>query len=120
MHSIDSAITAVTPVVMAEYDRNGVVCLRNVTSRGWRDRLAEAVDEAWQRPGPHAESHGDASPPLFFGVSTCGRAYSTRWLGDNARCCQRLGEVAISTFKTNLQHGDPFDGPMFPLVYTDR
>jgi len=33
MHSIDSAITAVTPAVMTEYDRNGVVCLRNVISR---------------------------------------------------------------------------------------
>jgi ectoine hydroxylase-related dioxygenase (phytanoyl-CoA dioxygenase family) len=45
------------------------------------------------------------------------RAYSTRWLGDDARYCDRKGEVAVPTFKTGLKHGDRFEGKHFPLVW---
>jgi ectoine hydroxylase-related dioxygenase (phytanoyl-CoA dioxygenase family) len=45
------------------------------------------------------------------------RAYSTRWLGDDARYCERRGDVAIPTFKTGLKHGDQFGGENFPLVW---
>ncbi len=45
------------------------------------------------------------------------RAYSTRWLGDDARYCERKGEVAVPTFKTGLKHGDQFEGENFPLVW---
>lgn len=45
------------------------------------------------------------------------RAYSTRWLGDDARFHKRKGEVAIPTFKTSFQEGEKFSGDQFPLVY---
>lgn len=45
------------------------------------------------------------------------RAYSTRWLGDDARFCQRKGEVAVPTFDTGIKHGDPFKGEDFPTVW---
>lgn len=45
------------------------------------------------------------------------RAYSTRWLGDDARYHKRKGEVAIPTFETAFQEGDMFSGDRFPLVY---
>jgi ectoine hydroxylase-related dioxygenase (phytanoyl-CoA dioxygenase family) len=45
------------------------------------------------------------------------RGYASRWLGDDARYCERLGEVAIPTFPTKLEDGDEFTGDMFPTVY---
>ena len=45
------------------------------------------------------------------------RAYSTRWMGDDARFCVRKGEVAIPTFDTGLKDGDRYNGDRFPLVY---
>ena len=45
------------------------------------------------------------------------RGYSTRWLGDDARFCERSGEVAIPTFPTEFNDGDAFSGEMFPTVY---
>lgn len=54
---------------------------------------------------------GNASP------RTRRRAYSTRWLGDDARYCDRKGEVAIPTRRTGLKHGDRFEGEDFPLVW---
>ena len=46
------------------------------------------------------------------------RAYSTRWLGDDARFCKRSGEVAIPSFPTELNDGDEFAGEMFPTVFS--
>ena len=45
------------------------------------------------------------------------RAYSTRWLGDDARYCVRRGEVAVPTFETPFKGGDRFSGENFPLVF---
>ena len=45
------------------------------------------------------------------------RAYSTRWLGDDARFHKRKGEVAIPTFATSFKEGDKYSGDRFPLVY---
>jgi ectoine hydroxylase-related dioxygenase (phytanoyl-CoA dioxygenase family) len=45
------------------------------------------------------------------------RGYASRWLGDDARYCERSGEVAIPTFETTFRHGDEFSGKMFPTVY---
>ncbi|MEM7292706.1 MAG: phytanoyl-CoA dioxygenase family protein [Pseudomonadota bacterium] len=46
------------------------------------------------------------------------RAYSTRWLGDDARFCDRPGEVAMPNFATGLSNGDVYSGERFPLVYS--
>ena len=45
------------------------------------------------------------------------RGYATRWLGDDARFCERSGEVAIPTFKTDFKDGDTYSGEMFPTIY---
>ncbi len=45
------------------------------------------------------------------------RGYSTRWLGDDARFCERSGEVAIPSFPTEFKDGDEYSGEMFPTVY---
>lgn len=47
------------------------------------------------------------------------RGYSTRWLGDDACYCERIGEVAIPTFRTRFKDGDAFSGEMFPTVYRE-
>ncbi len=46
------------------------------------------------------------------------RALTTRWTGDDARYCQRPGEVAIPTQDPGLGHGDRLDSERFPLVWT--
>jgi ectoine hydroxylase-related dioxygenase (phytanoyl-CoA dioxygenase family) len=45
------------------------------------------------------------------------RALSTRWAGDDARCC-RPGEVAIPTQDPGLAHGAVLDSERFPVVWT--
>ncbi len=46
------------------------------------------------------------------------RALATRWIGDDARFCERPGECAIPTFETGLKEGDRFEGDLFPLVWS--
>jgi ectoine hydroxylase-related dioxygenase (phytanoyl-CoA dioxygenase family) len=46
------------------------------------------------------------------------RALATRWAGDDARYCQRAGEVAIPTADPGLAHGARLDCDRFPLVWT--
>ncbi|MFT5114365.1 MAG: ectoine hydroxylase-related dioxygenase (phytanoyl-CoA dioxygenase family) [Parasphingorhabdus sp.] len=45
------------------------------------------------------------------------RAYSTRWLGDDARFAERQGEVAMPNFATGLADGEPYSGERFPLIF---
>lgn len=45
------------------------------------------------------------------------RAYSTRWLGDDARFFKRQGEVAIPNFECGLSDGDKYGGEHFPKVW---
>ncbi|MCA1603686.1 MAG: phytanoyl-CoA dioxygenase family protein [Acidobacteria bacterium] len=46
------------------------------------------------------------------------RALATRWAGDDARYCQRPGEIAIPTEDPGLLHGQLLDCERFPLVWT--
>jgi ectoine hydroxylase-related dioxygenase (phytanoyl-CoA dioxygenase family) len=50
-------------------------------------------------------------------TTTRRRVLSTRWAGDDARYCVRQGETAIPTFKTDLSHGDKFNGELFPQIW---
>jgi len=45
------------------------------------------------------------------------RALATRWTGDDARFCRRVGEVAIPTMDPGLAHGEPLSGERFPLAW---
>ncbi len=45
------------------------------------------------------------------------RAFSSRWLGDDARFAVRPGETSPPFPDVRLKHGDPLDHPSFPLVY---
>ncbi len=45
------------------------------------------------------------------------RALATRWCGDDARYCERPGEVAIPTSDPGLAHGDVLDCSLFPVVW---
>jgi hypothetical protein len=52
----------------SDYERDGVVCIRNAFSEQWIDHLRNAVDVAMENPGPYAEEY---TPPggkgRFFG-----------------------------------------------------
>ena len=53
---------------IAAYERDGVVCLRGMFGREWIAFMAEAVEEAMARPGPHGEIYTKpGSPGRFFG-----------------------------------------------------
>lgn len=45
------------------------------------------------------------------------RAYSTRWLGDDARYVERPGETAFPSGDVGLRDGDRYAGDLFPLVH---
>lgn len=45
------------------------------------------------------------------------RAFSTRWIGDDARFARRSGVTSPPFPEVRLNPGDPMDHPSFPLVY---
>ena len=57
----------------ATYERDGVVCLRNVLSQTWLDRLREGVEINLANPGPLCDEH---VPPGQPGASLVGRVWS--------------------------------------------
>jgi ectoine hydroxylase-related dioxygenase (phytanoyl-CoA dioxygenase family) len=69
IRAMDNAPTsAVDDAAIAAYERDGVVCLRQVFDGAWLDRLAEGVERAMAAPGPHAEEYTPpGSPGRFFG-----------------------------------------------------
>lgn len=73
-----------------------------------RDDTTQIVRWAME-PGDVMVFHADIvhGAPGYAGVGRR-RALVTRWLGDDARFAEKLGEVAIPTFDCGLQHGDPF------------
>ena len=58
---------AITAAERETYERDGVVCLRNIFPQAWLEFLAAAVDEAMANPGPHAEEYERAGGGRFFG-----------------------------------------------------
>lgn len=50
------------------YERDGVVCVRQIFPRDWLEFLAAAIDEAMANPGPHAEEYEpNEGAGRFFG-----------------------------------------------------
>jgi ectoine hydroxylase-related dioxygenase (phytanoyl-CoA dioxygenase family) len=45
------------------------------------------------------------------------RAFSSRWLGDDARYAERTGTTSPPFPDLGLRHGDPLEAAQFPLVY---
>jgi ectoine hydroxylase-related dioxygenase (phytanoyl-CoA dioxygenase family) len=45
------------------------------------------------------------------------RAFSSRWLGDDARYAERAGQTSPPFPGLTLKHGDALDAAQFPLVY---
>ena len=50
-------------------------------------------------------------------LTTRRRAFSTRWLGDDAVYATRPGKMFPSLPELGLEPGDPMDRPMFPIVW---
>jgi ectoine hydroxylase-related dioxygenase (phytanoyl-CoA dioxygenase family) len=45
------------------------------------------------------------------------RAFSSRWLGDDARYAERAGQTSPPFPGLTLKHGEALDAAQFPLVY---
>ena len=61
-------IRTVTDAERADYERDGVVCLRGIFPLEWIMFLSGAVEEAMANPGPHAEEYeGKDGSGRFFG-----------------------------------------------------
>lgn len=57
----------IKPTDIAAYENDGVVCLRNVISQDWIERLREAIEADLKSPGPNVEIYTkDSDPGLFF------------------------------------------------------
>ena len=50
-------------------------------------------------------------------TGTVRRAFSSRWLGDDARYAERAGNTSPPFPDVRLRQGDPLDVPQFPLVH---
>ncbi|RVU38512.1 hypothetical protein EOI86_04300 [Hwanghaeella grinnelliae] len=62
------ASVEITDAEFAAYERDGVVCLRDVFSSDWIDLMRGAVEDAMADPGPHAEEYANAATGgRFFG-----------------------------------------------------
>jgi ectoine hydroxylase-related dioxygenase (phytanoyl-CoA dioxygenase family) len=57
----------VDPAEIAAYERDGVVCLRDLFDRAWLDHLAAAVEQAMAAPGPYADDYRRGGRGRFFG-----------------------------------------------------
>jgi len=62
----DSGSTS-TSKLRADYERDDVVCVRDVISLDWLETLCRATDAALANPGPLTEAYGDPDKPLCFG-----------------------------------------------------
>ncbi|BBE32405.1 phytanoyl-CoA dioxygenase family protein [Sphingosinicella microcystinivorans] len=60
-----------------------------------------------------ATVHG--APPA--GEAARRRAWSTRWLGDDAIFAEKPGERAFPGDDAGLEHGKPYAGPNYPLIH---
>lgn len=47
------------------------------------------------------------------------RVFSSRWVGDDAVYAQRAGKGSPPFTGLTMAHGDPFDAPIFPVVWRD-
>jgi ectoine hydroxylase-related dioxygenase (phytanoyl-CoA dioxygenase family) len=45
------------------------------------------------------------------------RAWSTRWLGDDAVFADKPGERAFPADESGLVHGQPYSGPDYPMIF---
>jgi ectoine hydroxylase-related dioxygenase (phytanoyl-CoA dioxygenase family) len=50
-----------------DYEQNGACILRGAFAPNWLELVEQAIDEALQNPGPHAERYGPAGAERFFG-----------------------------------------------------
>jgi len=69
-------------------------------------------------PGDALVFHGaivHGAPPA--GEVARRRAWSTRWLGDDAIFADKPGERAFPADDTGLEHGKPYAGPDYPLIH---
>src|SRR2546423_13034217 len=61
---------ALRPVLSSEqetYERDGIVCLKNIFPLAWLDFLAAAIEKVMAAPGIHAEEYSRGKPGRFFG-----------------------------------------------------
>ena len=57
----------VSPDEIAQFQRDGVVALRQKFSPEWIDLLRETIDESLNRPSPHLVSHTkDPNVPAYY------------------------------------------------------
>eukprot|EP00058_Branchiostoma_floridae_P025675 XP_002611165.1 hypothetical protein BRAFLDRAFT_88436 [Branchiostoma floridae] len=58
---------AVDPEVLREYRENGAVCLRNVFSQEWVDKVRKGIEKNQARPSRYSESLvGEGGPGAYF------------------------------------------------------
>src|SRR5688572_25513891 len=64
----ESSTPTVSDAARAEYDVQGVLCLRGVFEERWLELLARGVERNMAEPGPYAKFYTpQGAPGLFFG-----------------------------------------------------
>jgi ectoine hydroxylase-related dioxygenase (phytanoyl-CoA dioxygenase family) len=66
--STETSIPTISETAIADYDQQGVVCLRGVFTEHWLNLLARGVERNMAEPGPYAKRYTpEGAPGLFFG-----------------------------------------------------
>ena len=56
-----------------EFQREGVICLRQAFSRDWLESLAAGVTKNFENPGPYSTQYTPASPEASTMITVTGR-----------------------------------------------
>ncbi len=58
----------ITTSIRQQYEKDGIICLRQVIPQNWLDFLDQAIEEAMNNPGPYAEEYvSEGENGRFFG-----------------------------------------------------
>lgn len=97
-HAPDAPLRAVTAQERADYEADGVVCLRGIFPARWLEFLAGAVEQAMAEPGPHAEDYTPAGAGgRFFGdIELAGRLPAFRRFALESPAAQIAAQVMRS------------------------
>ena len=101
-----------TDAQCAAFRRDGAVPLRGLLT-DWVEPLRVGVDRSIAEPSADVRIYDDAEGRRR-------RAFSSRWIGDDATYAVRPGVTSPPFREVTLAHGAPMDAPEFPLVHPAR
>lgn len=98
-------MTIVTQAPVADFERDGAICLRGAFTQKWLDLLAAGLEKNLAAPGPHAKHYTPADAPGFFFGDYCNwqRIDEYRDFAMNSPAAQ-IAQACMRSAKVNFFH----------------